>query len=330
MGSTLWHGDAGLLLTGVFVVLCGIVYALHRFKKVDFLSRFGNRELRRGKYGIYGWRSKGQTLPSDAVDAFSRDDDEALNEKGWLGPSFGSIRKPDAAVMSVKDKTSWQDPRWPNPLQSSPPSYSGIFPGAHQTYRQSDIVSPLSELATSNSSMNMLVGNSPPLSLQYDHEKETMEPTYQSFATQATQNRYDQSGDTQENNRASNLSSLSSGFGDRLTLSDGSSGRARQSSAALGSVRDTLSTTVSGVSSRAGYRTINSWVGYQAGQLLGAQGESAVPAVPRVPSMLQPQQQQQLDGQSSSASSIVSRATSTTDPVAKMAYSDEKEVASLR
>lgn len=189
----------------------------------------------------------------------------------------------------------------------SPQSAKAPVPKANQVLGQNLVYRPTPTSAYSNNFGPINYGNSPSTQLN--------EGTFNSYSNAGTQNTYLTSQTSnldnpsqQGNNRASTLSSLSSGFGDGLIVQDADTYRytTRQpsqrkskgqrstrfswqttTSKPPGSDRTSTYTTTS-VDTAPRFRTVNSWVAQQSGRVeRQAMMEAQIPAMPPIPGPLQ-------------------------------------------
>jgi hypothetical protein len=299
------------------MIMAGI-YFLCRMMKVDLFAKLRNRKFGRGgPRGWYGWRRQEEDYPSDPPPQYAEDiyppDEKPIPNQQQLDAFYSPITiqpiatPATAAVLSNADSERQNVVREalldnPAPFGTSmfPPL---VTPSATQNFYQtnsSNTVSPVSPLYRQASDANKTLGTQNSL-LSREISDYNNTGTQNTFLTQ---NAYDPN--QREPNHLSYLSSLSSGFGDGLIISESTvaGGGPRQSyrqsrnprtsrfswaTSARGPTgdRDTVYTT-SSIESAPRFRTVNSWVAQQTGRVeKRAQNQKEVPAMPAIPLPLQ-------------------------------------------
>ena len=274
-------------------------------KGFDVFGKVRERKVRKGGIrGMYSWRrsrksSSEASLQQDGAETygFPVDEKKYLEAQDLVG-NFAPIKSPGMLPpLTIPETTAIltraQSPNSSQPLAKNPAPFGAYSP--HE--------SPISELEGSFSNTGR---RNTLLSRQVTNANSSVATNAAQGALLSREASKLQSSSKTQNVRTSNMSSLSSGFGDGLTIPDPNASAApmqiqrqsrpvrafswMQGTGQQRGDRDTVLTTTS-EDSVPRFRSVNSWVAQQAGRVEPPKRD--IPRVPSIPLRLQPVNQQQ-------------------------------------
>ncbi len=315
------------LILGAFIIIAALVYFLTRMMRID-VSKFCSRKVTRGgSRGWYGWRKKSENYTSDPPPVYPGEgflpDEKSIPTQRELDAFFSPTARPPLATPAGAAALSSIDPQRqktvqaallenPLPFGVSPKARRGSLSATRNFYKISPQNASLPrQLGTeifqnpqvsASSQQSSTLSRQPGTKTSFisrENSKYNNTDAQNTFLTMQTSEAYDPN--QREVNHLSYLSSLSSGFGDGLIISDSTvsgapqqgyrqsrtQGAARFSWVTSVRDRDTVYTQAS-IETVPRFRTVNSWVAQQSSRVERQQQTDAeAPAMPSLPLSLQ-------------------------------------------